>query len=119
MAAEVQMLRELRDTTLLGTGSGSAFMAAFNGVYYTFSPAVADLERQSPEFREVVRALITPMISSLAIMSLADGGSDADVLSLGMAVIALNLGMYVAAPAAAAVALKKVASRRARAHNAP
>lgn len=115
MAGEIQALREIRDTTLLGTASGSAFMSAFNGVYYSFSPAVADLERQSPEFRQLVRALITPMVSSLSIMSLADG-SDAGVLALGIAVIALNAGMYVAAPVAVAMAAKRVLrQRRARA----
>lgn len=106
MAGEVQMLREIRDTTLLGTASGSAFMSAFNDVYYSFSPAVADLERESPEFRQLVRAMITPMVSSLSIMSLADG-NDADVLALGIAVIALNIGMYVAAPAAVAIVAKR------------
>ena len=39
------------------------------------------------------------MISSLSIMSLAEGGSEAEVLGLGISVIALNLGMYIAAPA--------------------
>jgi len=111
MAREIQMLREIRDTTLMGTASGSAFMSAFNGAYYSFSPAIADLERQSPEFRQLVRALITPMVSSLSILSLADG-NDADVLALGIAVIALNIGMYVAAPTAVAIAAKRAVSAR-------
>jgi len=101
MAPQVQALRELRDGRLLGTESGSAFMAAFNAAYYSFSPAVADLERQSPEIRGLVRALIAPMLHSLSIMSLSDGG-EAGTLALGSLVIALNAGMYVAAPAAAA-----------------
>ncbi len=113
MAPQVQALREIRDSTLLATPSGSAFMSHFNGVYYALSPAVADLERQSPEFRHLVRALITPMVSSLAIMSLADGGSDADVLALGLSVIALNVGMYVAMPAAISSWAWRASRRRA------
>ncbi len=101
MAPQVQSLREVRDSVLLTTGSGSAFMTAFNDIYYTFSPTVADIERQSPEFRSVVRALITPMISSLSVMSLAEQGSESDVLALGIAVIALNIGLYVGVPIAA------------------
>lgn len=101
MAPQVQALRELRDTGLLATGSGSAFMAAFNGAYYSFSPAVADLERQSPELRALVRALIAPMLHSLALMSLS-GGTEAGTVALGSLVIALNVGMYAGPPAAAA-----------------
>lgn len=33
-------------------------------------------------------------------MTLADQGSEAEVLGLGISVIALNLGMYIAEPAA-------------------
>ena len=32
-------------------------------------------------------------------MTLADSGSESEVLGLGLSVIALNLGMYIAAPA--------------------
>ena len=112
MAKEVQMLRELRDNTLLQTDSGASFMGTFNDIYYTFSPTIADMERQSPEFKELVRIAITPMISSLAIMSYADGGSDSDVLGLGILVIALNIGMYVAVPTGAVIAIRRISARR-------
>jgi hypothetical protein len=39
------------------------------------------------------------MVSTLSIMTLADSGSEAEVLGLGISVIMLNLGMYIAAPA--------------------
>ena len=99
LAPQVQFLREIRDNTLLSTSSGTSFMTAFNSVYYSFSPAVADLERESSLFREAVKLFITPMLSTLSIMTLADEGSESQVLGLGISVIALNLGMYVAAPA--------------------
>ena len=46
MASQVQFLRELRDNTILQTQSGTAFMTGFNQFYYSFSPAVADYERE-------------------------------------------------------------------------
>jgi len=99
LAPQVQQLRELRDNSLLKTESGSAFMTGFNQFYYSFSPTIADWERQNPVFKESVKAFLTPMISTLSIMTLADEGSEADILGFGISVIALNLGIYIAAPA--------------------
>ncbi|WP_299293593.1 CFI-box-CTERM domain-containing protein [Nitrosopumilus sp.] len=98
LAPQVQFLREIRDNTVMNTSSGSFFMAEFNQLYYSFSPTIADWERENPIFQEAVRAFITPMISTLSLMTLADSGSEIEVLGLGISVIALNLGMYVAAP---------------------
>jgi len=99
LAPQVQLLREIRDNTLFSTTSGTSFMLGFNTLYYSFAPTVADWERESPVFKETVKTLITPMLSTLSIMSLADEGSEVEVLGLGISVIALNLGMYIAAPA--------------------
>ena len=98
LAPQVQFLREIRDNTVMSTSSGMAFMTGFNQLYYSFSPTIADLEREHPIFQEAVRTFITPMISTLSIMTLAEDGSDAQVLGLGISVIALNLGMYIVAP---------------------
>jgi hypothetical protein len=97
LSPQVQLLREIRDNQLMNTESGSAFMGAFNNVYYSFSPTIADMERESPIFKEIVKVGLTPMLSSLAIMENAD--SESEVLGLGLSVIVLNLGMYIAAPA--------------------
>jgi hypothetical protein len=99
LAPQVQFLREIRDNTVMSTSSGAAFMSGFNQLYYSFSPTIADMERENPMFQEAVRAFITPMVSTLSIMTLADDGSEVEVLGLGISVIALNLGMYIAAPA--------------------
>lgn len=99
LAPQVQLLREVRDNTVMSTVIGTSFMTEFNQIYYLFSPTVADLERKNPMFQETVRAFITPMVSTLSIMTLADDGSEEEVLGLGLSVIALNLGMYIAAPA--------------------
>jgi hypothetical protein len=97
MSPQVQLLREIRDNQLMNTESGTAFMSTFNNVYYSFSPIIADMERESPIFKEIVKAGLTPMISSLSLMENAN--SESEVLGLGLSVIALNLGMYIAAPA--------------------
>ncbi|MEK0351011.1 MAG: CFI-box-CTERM domain-containing protein, partial [Nitrosopumilus sp.] len=99
LAPQVQLLREIRDNTVMSTAYGAAFMTGFNQLYYSFSPTIADMERENPMFQKVVRAFITPMVSSLSIMTLAEDGSEFEVLGLGISVIALNLGMYIAAPA--------------------
>ena len=99
LAPQVQLLREIRDSKLFSTTSGTAFMSGFNTLYYSFAPTVADWERESPIFKEVVKTMITPMLSTLSIMSLADEGSEAKVLGLGISVIALNLAMYIGIPA--------------------
>ena len=105
MAIEVQQLRELRDNQLLQTESGTAFMSTFNDIYYSFSPTIADMEREHPMFKEAVKLAITPMISSLSLMDNAE--SESEVLSIGISVIALNLGMYLAVPAIVIVGIKK------------
>ena len=105
MATEVQQLRELRDNQLLNTESGTAFMSTFNNVYYSFSPAIADMERENPMFKEAVKVAITPMLSSLSLMENAN--SESEVLGLGLSVIVLNLGMYVAVPAVVIVGIRK------------
>ena len=68
MALEVQQLRELRDNQLLNTESGSIFMTGFNQIYYSFSPTIADMEREHPMFKEAVKLAITPMISTLCVL---------------------------------------------------
>jgi len=97
MAPQVQQLRELRDNQLLQTASGTQFMGTFNDIYYSFSPIIADYERENPMFKEIVKVGLTPMLSSLAIMENAE--SESEVISLGLSVIALNLGMYIGLPA--------------------
>ena len=97
MSPQVQLLREIRDNQLMNTEAGKSFMSGFNEMYYSFSPTIADMERENPMFKEVVKLGLTPMLSSLAIMENAN--SESEVLGLGLSVIALNLGMYIAAPA--------------------
>ena len=105
MAVEVQQLRELRDNQLLQTESGSAFMTTFNDIYYSFSPIIADYERENPYFKEAVKISITPLISTLSLMENAE--SESEVLSIGISVITLNLAMYLGVPAIVVIGIKK------------
>ncbi len=105
LAPQVQLLREIRDNQLLNTESGSAFMKTFNDMYYTFSPTIADWERESPIFKEIVKAGLTPMLYTLSIMENAN--SESEVLSIGISIIALNLAMYIGIPAIVIIGIKK------------
>jgi len=99
MAPQVQFLREIRDNTVLQTQSGSTFMTGFNQFYYSFSPAVADYERENLAFKETVKIAITPMLTSLAILNYVDIDSEEEMLGYGIGIILLNIGMYFIAPA--------------------
>ncbi len=99
LAPEVQKLREIRDNTLLQTESGTSFMQGFNSFYYSFSPTIADYERQNPMFKEAVKLAITPLITSLSILNYVEIDSEAEMLSYGISLIILNVGMYFVAPA--------------------
>ncbi|MDA7940283.1 MAG: copper-binding protein [Nitrosopumilus sp.] len=107
MAAEVQQLRELRDRVVMGTGTGASFMGWFNDIYYSFSPAVADLQREHPIFREVVRASLVPLVSSLSLLHHAGIETDAEMLGYGISLILLNIGTYAGIPIFAIIKLYK------------
>jgi hypothetical protein len=107
LAPEVQKLRELRDNSLLSTESGTNFMSMFNDVYYSFSPVIADYERENPYFKEMVKLAITPMITSLSILNYVDMGSEESVLGYGISLILLNGMMYVGIPILAVMRFRK------------
>jgi len=99
LAPQVQQLRELRDNTILSTESGTAFMTGFNQFYYSFSPTIADMEREHPVFKEVMKITLTPMLSSLSLLNYVDIDSEQEMLGYGISLILLNIGMYVGIPA--------------------
>ena len=107
LAPQVQMLREIRDNTILSTTSGTAFMTGFNQFYYSFSPTIADWERENPMFQDAVRITITPLLTSLSILNHVDIDSEEEMLGYGISLIVLNLGMYFVAPAIVILKLKK------------
>ena len=107
MAPQVQFLRELRDNTVLQTESGSAFMAGFNQFYYSFSPAIADYERENPAFKEAVKITLTPLLTSLTLLQYVDIDSESEMLGYGIGIILLNIGMYFVAPAVLIMKIRK------------
>ena len=58
-----------------------------------------------PLFKGAVKIAITPMISSLSLMENAN--SESEVISLGLSVIALNIGMYLGVPDIVVIGIKK------------
>jgi len=87
LSPQVQFLREIRDNTVLQTESGTSFMAGFNQFYYSFSPTIADYERENPTFKEAVKLTLTPLLTSLTLLHYADIDSESEMLGYGIAVI--------------------------------
>ncbi len=83
-------------------------MNGFNQIYYTFSPTIADLERENPVFREAIKLTITPLITSLSLLNYVEIDSDQDVLGYGISLIMLNVGMYVLLPTFAILQLRRI-----------
>ena len=111
MAPQVQFLREIRDNTVMSTQSGTAFMTGFNQFYYSFSPYVADYERENPVFKEAVKVTLTPLLTSLTLLNYVEVDTEEDMLGYGISIILLNIGMYFVAPAAAIIAIKNRINR--------
>jgi len=107
LAPQVQQLREIRDQKLMNTKSGQSFLNSFNEFYYSVSPYIADYERENPVFKEIVKIVVTPMISSLLILNYVDMDSESEVLVYGISLIILNLGMYIGIPACVIIGIRK------------
>ena len=108
MAPQVQFLREIRDNTVLKTESGTAFMTSFNQFYYSFSPTIADYERENPVFKEAVKLTLTPLLTSLTLLQYTDIDSESEMLGYGIGIIMLNIGMYFVVPALVIIKIKTI-----------
>jgi len=108
LAPQVQQLRELRDNIVLQTESGTSFMTGFNQFYYSFSPVIADYERENPVFKEAVKLTLTPLLTSLTLLQYANIDSEYEMLGYGIGIIILNIGVYFVAPA---VLIMKISKR--------
>jgi hypothetical protein len=107
LAPQVQFLREIRDNTVLQTESGISFMAGFNQFYYSFSPAIADYERENTAFKEAVKITLTPLLASLTLLQYTDIDSESEMLGYGISIILLNIVMYFVAPAVLIMKIRK------------
>ena len=88
-------------------------MTSFNTWYYSFSPAVADYERESPALQSIVRAGVYPLVgildlSALAydVVALAGMNSEAGIVVAGLTASSL-IGLVFFAPIPALLAMTK------------
>jgi streptogramin lyase len=65
LAPQVQFLRDFRDQKIMNTFAGSNFMTVFNAWYYSFSPAVAQYETQTPAARSIAKVVLYPLMGIL------------------------------------------------------
>ena len=63
------------------------------------SPTIADWERHNPIFKETVKLVITPLLTTLSILNYVDIDSEAEMLGYGIGIILLNIGTYFVLPA--------------------
>ena len=73
LSPQVQFLRNFRDDGILSTTSGTSFMNVFNAWYYSFSPHIADYERNNPWLQQIVKTSMYPLIGILGISEKAYG----------------------------------------------
>jgi hypothetical protein len=97
LTPQVQYLRNFRDNYILSTASGSAFMNAFNSVYYSFSPQVADYEREQPWLQSIVKAALYPLFGILAAAERTHAaiGGEAGAIAAGATASALIGAVYL------------------------
>ena len=102
LAPQVQYLRHFRDHYILSTASGSAFMEVFNNIYYSFSPQVAEYEREQPWLQATVKVALYPLFGILMAaerIHTGAGGGEAGAIFAGatssMLVGAVYLGPVV------------------------
>jgi hypothetical protein len=86
LTPQVQYLRYFRDHYILSTASGTAFMKVFDSVYYSFSPQVAEYEREQPWLQATVKVALYPLIGILMAAErayTAVGGGEAGAILAG------------------------------------
>jgi peptidyl-prolyl cis-trans isomerase B (cyclophilin B) len=83
-------------------------MTGFNQFYYSFSPTVADYERENSIFKETVKITLTPLLTSLTLLNHVNIDTEQEMLGYGIGVILLNIGMYFVTPVVLVVSAKKL-----------
>jgi len=108
LTPQVQYLRDFREHYILSTVSGSAFMNSFNSVYYSFSPQVADYERDQPWLQTAVKTGLYPLFGILNVAErahFAASGGELGVLASG-ATASMLIGAVYLWPAALSARLQ-------------
>ena len=95
LAPQIQFLREYRDNTIMASAVGSSFLNVFNSVYYSFSPSVADAERNNPILQETVKTIISPLLGILQVTEIYNfGENELSVLTSGIIASSLVGAVY-------------------------
>jgi peptide/nickel transport system substrate-binding protein len=107
LTPQVQYLRNFREHYILSTTSGAAFMNAFNSVYYSLSPQVADYEREQPWLQATVKTGLYPLFGILMASERAHSavGGEAGAILAG-ATASMLIGAVYLWPAALSTRLQ-------------
>jgi hypothetical protein len=114
LTPQVQYLRHFRDHYILSTASGTAFMKVFNSVYYSFSPQVAEYEREQPWLQATVKAALYPLFAILTAAErthAAVGGGEVGAILAGAISSMLIGGVYLVPMGYVASRSRKVDSK--------
>jgi hypothetical protein len=91
--------------------AGSSFMQVFNAGYYSFSPAVADYERDAPWLKSTVQVAIYPLLGildlSTAVYGLLGFSDEVAIVGAGLTASSLIGLVYFAPVSAALIATRK------------
>src|SRR3989442_14199991 len=88
-------------------------MQTFNVIYYSFSPKVADYEREQPWLQQTVKLLLYPLFGILGLSENAHdlvGGGETGAVLAGATASALIGSVYIAPPMAAYTITRKTIS---------
>ena len=89
-------------------------MAGFNQFYYSFSPTIADWERENPVFKQFVKLAISPLLTTLSILNYFEIDSEEEMLGFGIAIILLNIAIYFLVPFLTIVTISNYIKSRSR-----
>ena len=108
MAPQVQELRNFRDGLALKTVAGANFMNVFNGWYYSFSPSIADYEREQNWLKGLVRVAVYPLLGilslSTSVFHVLSFNGEAAIVGAGLTASSL-IGLLYFAPLSAVLAI--------------
>ena len=103
MVSDVQHLRDIRSK--LYDSEASSFMHAINSFYYSFSPNVADLQRQNHFINDLVKLYVSP---GLAVFSTVDTSNNENFSSSVSFAIFANILLYAGIPVAIVFNSKRI-----------
>jgi hypothetical protein len=97
-------LRGFRNSQVMGTTAGRAFMAAFNAWYYSWAPSVSYAAAANPWFFQALRLSVYPLIgilyaSYLSYQVVSPLSAEAGAIAAGMVAASL-IGLVYVAPVA-------------------